>query len=67
MLALWEDGEALPAEVSYLLAGAFVAFMIRQGGTERFLQLCRNQTVEHAGEVYGDDLAGLIADFEIQL
>jgi hypothetical protein len=65
--ALWEDWSLLPGEVSYPLAGAWVAMLIEKGGKDRFLEFYRDQTLAHARQVYGDDLQGWLAEFDAAL
>ncbi len=63
MLALWADWRLLATEISYPLAGAFVAMLVDRGGREKFLELYREQTPEAARRIYGPDFDGWVADF----
>ncbi|MBE0565779.1 MAG: hypothetical protein IH621_07490 [Krumholzibacteria bacterium] len=65
--ALWDDWSLLPAGVSYPLAGAWVERLVEKGGREKFLEFFRDQSREHARQVYGADLEGWIDGFEADL
>ncbi|MCP4571612.1 MAG: hypothetical protein GY838_04610 [bacterium] len=65
--ALWDDWSLLPGDVSYPVAGAWVAKLIEQGGKEKFLEFYSDQTLAHARTVYGDDLQGWLAEFDAAL
>lgn len=65
--ALWEDWSLLPAEVSYPVGGAWVKVMIDRGGREKFLEFFRDQSLDHAREVYGTDLQSWLEEFETAL
>ena len=65
--ALWDDWSLLPTEVSYPLAGAWIARLVEKGGREKFLEFFRDQSRAHAREVYGDELEAWIDGFEADL
>ncbi|RKZ19819.1 hypothetical protein DRQ50_01335 [bacterium] len=67
LAALWEDWSLLPTDVSYPVAGAWIARLIAKGGRELFLEFFTDQSLAHAREVYGEDLAGWMRDFEADL
>ncbi len=62
--ALWNDWGGFPEAVSYQVAGAFVEMLVNKGGRELFLELFRDQGLERARRIYGDDLDGWISEFE---
>ncbi len=51
-------GDTMPADegVFYAVAGAWVQTLLDKGGKEKLFELCREQTVAKAQEIYGDDL-----------
>ncbi|MFO7610041.1 MAG: hypothetical protein R6X35_12750 [Candidatus Krumholzibacteriia bacterium] len=65
--ALWDDWSLLPAVASYPLAGAWVERLVEKGGREKFLEFFKDQSREHARQVYGADLEGWIDGFEADL
>jgi hypothetical protein len=64
---LWTSGGALDESVVYPIAGAFIDHLARTGGRERLFALLKNQAIEHARTIYGDDFERLVAEFEAQL
>jgi hypothetical protein len=67
LFALWEDWRLLDVDVSYPVAGAFVAMLVTRGGREKFLELFQEQTPDAARRVYGPDFDGWVADFMLLL
>jgi len=49
----WRDGRRVPESIFYPVAGAWVAFLVEQGGQERFRELMHDQTIEAARDLYG--------------
>lgn len=64
---LWDNWRLLKEDVSYPLAGAFVAMLVERGGREKFLELYRDQTPDAARRIYGPDFDGWVADFARRL
>jgi hypothetical protein len=64
---LWNDWSLASEKWGYPLAGAFVEMLVEKGGRDRFLQLFRDQTIERAEAIYGDDFDRWIQDFEAAL
>ena len=67
VLRLWQQSGTVPDDILYPVAGAFVEHLIGRGGRERFLELLRRQTPEHARAVYGDDFDRIVREFEASL
>lgn len=67
IVELWNDWSSLPPETSYAVAGAFVERLVARGGRERFLELFRDQGIDTARWIYGDDLEAWTAEFEADL
>ena len=65
--ALWEDWSLLPTEISYPLAGAWVANLIEKGGKATFLEFFKKQSLAHARQVYGADLQSWMDEFDAAL
>jgi len=65
--ALWLDWTLAPDTFSYPVAGAFVEMLVEKGGKKRFLEFFRDQSYEHALQVYGNDLSNWINEFEEEL
>jgi hypothetical protein len=65
--ALWVDWSLLPVEISYPLAGAWVAVLIERGGRAAFLEFFRDQSLAHARQVYGADLQTWLDEFDASL
>jgi len=61
---LWTDWDAWPSRVTYPVAGAFVQGLIEAEGMAKLRQLARDQTLDHAQQIYGDDLDAIIRDVE---
>lgn len=61
---LWADWDALPSRVTYPVAGAFVQGLIEAGGMAKLRQLARRQTLDHAQQIYDDELDAIIRDVE---
>lgn len=53
--------------VSYPVAGAFIERLHKKGGDEKLKQLARDQTLEAARKVYGEQLDTWMAEFEQEL
>lgn len=65
--ALWEDWSLLPTEISYPMAGAWVANLIEKGGKALFLEFFKDQSLAHARRVYGTDLQSWMDEFDAAL
>jgi tetratricopeptide (TPR) repeat protein len=65
--ALWEDWSLLPVEISYPLAGAWVAVLLEKGGREKFFEFFHDQRLAHARQVYGADLQTWLDEFDAAL
>ncbi len=63
----WQERGYLPARALYPVGGAFIRHLIDVGGKERFMKLLADERYEHAQEVYGADLDGIISSFEATL
>ena len=61
---LWADWDALPSRVTYPVAGAFVQRLIEAEGMAKLRQLARRQTLDHAQQIYGDELDAIIRNVE---
>ena len=64
---LWTMGGALDENVMYPIAGAFIDYLARTAGRERLFALLKDQRLERARTIYGDDFDRLVAEFETQL
>lgn len=60
---MW-DSRTTDASVLYPVSGAFIEYLIRQEGREKYFLLFKNQTYTNAKTVYGGRLAELIETFE---
>ena len=49
---------------AYAISGAFVEFLIKEGGKENFLKLLSDQSYENAKVIYGNDLERIVKNFE---
>ena len=67
IIELWENWVTLPADISYPLAGAFLKYLLEKGGKEKFIELLKDQTFENAALIYGEQLGGIITEFEESL
>ena len=65
--ALWDDWTLLPGEAAYPLAGAWIDRLVAIGGREKFLEFFRDQSRDHARQVYGAELETWIDAFEADL
>ncbi len=65
--AVWLDWSLAVDSFSYPMAGAFVNMLLEKGGKEQFLEFFPDQSYKHALEIYGNNLAPWIADFEEEL
>lgn len=65
--ALWEDFDLLEDEYTYPIAGAWVDHLLAAGGKPRFLEFFRDQSLDHARQVYGPDLEDWIDGFQARL
>lgn len=63
-MALWLDWGSQTTDISYPVAGAFVNMLIQKGSREQFLEAFHDQSPEHFRQVYGDDLAVWIREFD---
>lgn len=61
---LWNNWNAYPGSLTYPLAGAFVDFLIQNGGFTKFCQLLKDPTYETGKKVYGAFLEQLMAQFD---
>jgi hypothetical protein len=64
---VWTSGGALDENVMYPIAGAFIDYLLRNGGRERLFALLKDQRIEHARTIYGADFERLVVEFETQL
>jgi hypothetical protein len=67
ILRFWEQAGRVPEDVLYPVAGAFIEHLIARAGRDRFLELLRRQTPEHARAVYGVEFDRIVRDFEASL
>lgn len=67
VMALWLDWGSQTIDVSYPVAGAFVEMMVKNGGQERFLEAFKDQSPENFGQVYGEEFAQWVSDFDAHL
>jgi|GEM_PF-682665 len=65
--AVWEDFDLLPQSVTYPLGGALVRTLIDRGGQARFLEFFPDQSLEHARQIYGNDLPDWLNELDRQL
>jgi tetratricopeptide (TPR) repeat protein len=65
LLQIWNDPESTSAEVLYSVAGAWIQFLVERGDMDRIRELARNQTVEAAREIYGQEFDATVAEFEM--
>jgi hypothetical protein len=61
---LWTGQHPGGEEILYPVSGAWIDFLIREAGREKVLELARNQTIESAAAIYGDEFTGLVVEFE---
>jgi tetratricopeptide (TPR) repeat protein len=61
---LWTGQHPGGEDILYPVSGAWIDFLIREAGREKVLELARNQTIESAAAIYGEDFAGLVVAFE---
>ena len=68
---LWQDVPAQRPDsvetVYYPVAGAWVWTLLDRGGRERLLELCREQTLEGARRIYGENLEQWMSEFSTDL
>lgn len=71
LLTLWTDGTSSGKlikinEDAYTIGGAFVRYLMDNGGKDKFLELMKDQTPTGAQMVYGDSLDKYITEFTTQ-
>ena len=60
---MW-DAQTTDSSILYPVSGAFIEYLIAEGGKENYLRLLKNQTYANAKTVYGDRLRRLVEGFE---
>jgi hypothetical protein len=66
VLQLWKD-ETADEMILYPVAGAFIQFLYQKGGQEQFKMLIKNQSLNSAKQIYGEEFEQLVHDFDDQL
>lgn len=61
---IWENPDSINDAQLYAISGAFVEYLIEEGGKSNFLKLLPNQTFENAQRIYGEKLEKWIQYFE---
>jgi tetratricopeptide (TPR) repeat protein len=63
IIDLWDNPEKYPSKYNYTVGGAFIGFLLENGGESKFKKLLANQSSESAAEIY-DEFEKLIDEFE---
>lgn len=66
VLSLWNI-QKFDERVFYPVAGAFVEFLIKKGGKDKFLQLLKNQSLQNASDIYHSKLQEIANSFDLEL
>lgn len=66
LIELWTDPDS-PAELIYPVGGAWIRYLVEREGMERVKDVVREQTVEHARAVYGEEFVPLVRAFEAEV
>jgi tetratricopeptide (TPR) repeat protein len=66
LLELWESPTRYERGLSYPIGGAFIDFLINKEGKAKLMKFLKDQTIEHAEEIY-PDFKDLVKIFEAML
>lgn len=59
----WAERPEVDEATFYPIAGAWAMTLMQHGGQEKYFELCREQTLDKAREIYGDDLDTWMTEF----
>jgi len=65
ILEIWNDDQNISADIIYPIGGAFLTYLYRKSTPEQFKELIKNQTIESAKNIYGEEQFNkIIEDFD---